>query len=150
MASELEVKMNEQDFWKWVEATKWRSLSKRDSNGNRPIDQGSVLRDAARGMWESMVAEYGQQQAEALMDDVRGHYRKLSGKLFAEQEFYEEQKGERHYGSSDSQMDLNCHLVGMGEKEYYKALRSPVRMKHMMKKYDFAEGFFCFVTCDNR
>lgn len=142
--------MNEQDFWKWVKATGWSKLAKRDKDGNRPIEQGTALYDAAESLWKQMVAEYGDQQAEALMDDVRANYKRLCENLYSVQEDYEEQKDERCYGSSDLQMDLNAHLIGMGETEYYKALRSPVRMKHMMQKWDFAEGFFCFVSCDNR
>jgi len=145
--------MNEQEFWKWVKAIGWQKMVATEQGGGERID----IRKVARSAFSDLVSCYGQQQAQEIAAEIKGHYDRLVSAVYRVQNEYTEYKGfdsDYHlmFGySSDCQMDLNSHIVGCGEKEYYRCLRSPVRMKHL-GEYDkkgrlrYAEGFAYIVN----
>lgn len=137
--------MNEQDFWKWVNDIGWSKAVAREKAGEQ-ID----IRALSQAAIADLVAAYGQQQAQEIAGQIKAHYNRLVSAVYRVQDEYTEYKGEEHWEdvaqqSSDSRMDLNAHIVGCGEEEYLRCLRSPVHMKHLCKwkggHLQYAEGF---------
>jgi hypothetical protein len=138
--------MTEQQFWVWVKSIGWSKMVVREKANDGQIDIDGVSKTAIA----DLVAIYGQQQAQEVAGQIKAHYDRLVGAVYRVQNEYTEWKGEEHWEdvaqqSSDCRMDLNAHIVGCGEKEYYRCLRSPVHMKHLCKwkkgQLQYAEGF---------
>lgn len=137
--------MTEQQFWDWVKSIGWAKAVLREKAGEQ-LDIRALSQSAIAGL----VAAYGQQQAQEIAGQIKGHYDRLVSAVYRVQDEYTEYKGEEHWEdvaqqSSDSRMDLNAHIVGCGESEYRRCLRSPVHMKNLCKWKDghlqYAEGF---------
>ena len=138
--------MTEQQFWMWVKNIGWQKMVVREKANDGQIDIDGLSKTAIA----DLVAIYGQQQAQEIAGQIKAHYDRLVGAVYRVQNEYTEWKGEEHWEdvagqSSDCRMDLNAHIVGCGEKEYYRCIRSAVHMKHLCKwkggHLQYAEGF---------
>lgn len=137
--------MSEKQFWEWVKFVGWQRLVAKEHKDER-ID----IRGVSRASIDRLVAAYGQQQAQEIAGQIKAHYDRLVSEIYCVQDGYAEYKGEECWEavaeqSSDGRMDLNAHIVGCGEKEYYRCLRSSIRMKNLCKwkngRLQYAEGF---------
>ena len=138
--------MTEQQFWMWVKNIGWQKMVVREKANDGQIDIDGVSKAAIA----DLVAIYGQQQAQEIAGQIKAHYDRLVSAVYRVQDEYTEYKGEECWEdvagqSSDCRMDLNAHIVGCGEKEYYRCIRSAVHMKHLCEwkggHLQYAEGF---------